>query len=198
MHACACTLLEDRDAAGTQLMLFIPPGSLFLSNPESQACQRGGCLCWGKKLSAVLHPLSPHYKCQCSWKGWRRESSISQKLLSGLETKTLQLVGTPLQSWQCQAEFYPEPSSWVCKEVCWLVFKKRRTPGRRQDSYWSLPLLSLPSKAVLFRTQSPAWLFFLNSRGSATPSRYRASCVPSHPSLPCIAGTSLSFSLKIF
>ena len=46
----ACTLLEDRDAAGTQLMLFIPPGSLFLSNPESQACQRGGCLCWGKKL----------------------------------------------------------------------------------------------------------------------------------------------------
>ena len=198
-HACMCMHAPRRQGCSRDSVNAVnSPGSLFLSNPESQACQRGGCLCWGKKLSAVLHPLSPHYKCQCSWKGWRRESSISQKLLSGLETKTLQLVGTPLQSWQCQAEFYPEPSSWVCKEVCWLVFKKRRTPGRRQDSYWSLPLLSLPSKAVLFRTQSPAWLFFLNSRGSATPSRYRASCVPSHPSLPCTAGTSLSFSLKIF
>ena len=77
----ACRLLEDRDAAGTQLMLFIPPGSLFLSNPESQACQRGGCLCWGKKLSAVLHPLSPHCKCQCIWKGWRRESSVFPEAL---------------------------------------------------------------------------------------------------------------------
>lgn len=57
------------------------PRFSVLSNPESQACQRGGCLCWGKTLLAVLHPLSPHCKCQCTWKGWRRESSIFPEAL---------------------------------------------------------------------------------------------------------------------